>query len=97
MAISIQQSPTTPNMANNNLVFAVTSSQVTQPQFQFVADLTYSGSNTVLQRIKQQPNPSAVGVFDLGSIITNYLNSDNNCTESMLISGKLSFFSMFGP
>jgi hypothetical protein len=55
----------------------VTSSQVTQPQFQFVADLTYSGSNTVLQRIKQQPNPNARGVFDFGSIVTNYLSEDN--------------------
>jgi hypothetical protein len=65
-------------MANNNLVFGVTSSQVTQPQFQFVADLTLSGSNTVLQRIKQQPNPNARGVFDLGTIITNYLSEDNS-------------------
>lgn len=77
MAILIQQSPTSPNMANNTLVYAVTSSQVTQPQFQFVADLTYSGSATVLQRIKQQPNPNARGVFDFGAIITNYLDSDN--------------------
>jgi len=77
MAILIQQSPTTPNMANNTLVYAVTSSQVTQSQFQFVADLTYSGSSTVLQRIKQQPNPNARAVFDFGSIITNYLDSDN--------------------
>ena len=77
MAILIQQSPTTPNMANNTLVYSVSSSQVTQPQFQYVADLTYSGSNTVLQRIKQQPNPNARGVFDFGSIITNYLESDN--------------------
>jgi hypothetical protein len=82
MAISIQQAPTTPNMANNDLVFAVTSSQVTQPQFQFVADLTYSGSNTVLQRIKQQPNPNARGVFDFGSIVTNYLSEDENWKTS---------------
>jgi len=77
MAILIQQSPTTPNMANNDLVFSVTSSQVTQSQFQFVADLTYSGSSTVLQRIKQQANPNARGVFDFGSIVTNYLSEDN--------------------
>jgi len=76
MAILIQQSPTTPNMANNTLVFSVTSSQVTQSQFQFVADLTYSGSNTVLQRVKQQPNPNARAVFDFGSIINNYLGED---------------------
>jgi hypothetical protein len=77
MAITIQQSPTTPNMANNNLVYAVTSNSSSAPQYQFVVDLTLSGSNTVLQRIKQQPNPNNAGIFDMGSIITNYLDSDN--------------------
>jgi hypothetical protein len=78
MAITIQQSPTTPNMANNNLVYAVTSNSSSAAQFQFVVDLTLSGSNTLLQRIKQQPNPNNAGVFDMGSIITNYLDSDNS-------------------
>ena len=78
MAITIQQSPTQPNMTNNNLVYAVTSNSSSAPQYQFVADVTLSGSNTVLQRIKQQPNPNNVGVFDMGSIISNYLDSDNS-------------------
>jgi hypothetical protein len=78
MAITIQQSPTTPNMANNNLVYAVTSNSSSAAQFQFVVDLTLSGSNTLLQRIKQQPNPNNAGIFDMGSIITNYLDSDNS-------------------
>ena len=78
MAITIRQSPTTPNMANNNLVYAVTSNSSSAAQYQFVVDLTYSGSNTVLQRIKQQPNPNNAGVFDMGNIITNYLDSDNS-------------------
>jgi len=78
MAITIQQSPTTPNMANNNLVYAVTSNSSSAAQFQFVVDLTLSGSNTLLQRIKQQPNPNNAGVFDMGNIITNYLDSDNS-------------------
>ena len=78
MAITIQQSPTTPNMANNNLVYAVTSNSSSAPQYQFVVDLTLSGSNTLLQRIKQQPNPNNAGIFDMGSIITNYLDSDNS-------------------
>jgi hypothetical protein len=43
-----------------------------------VVDLTLSGSNTLLQRIKQQPNPNNAGIFDMGSIITNYLDSDNS-------------------
>jgi len=83
MAITIRQSPTQPNMANNNLVYAITSNSSSAPQYQFVADLTYSGSNTVLQRIKQQPNPNNAGVFDFGSIINNYLESDNNWTTAV--------------
>jgi hypothetical protein len=78
MAITIRQSPTQPNMVNNNLIYAVTSNSSSAAQYQFVADLTYSGSNTVLQRIKQQPNPNNTGVFDMGSIISNYLGSDNS-------------------
>ncbi len=78
MAITIRQSPTQPNMTNNNLVYTVTSNMSDVPQYQFVADLTYSGSNTVLQRVKQQPNPNNAGVFDMGAIISNYLDSDNN-------------------
>jgi hypothetical protein len=78
MAINISQYPTSPNMANNTLLFTVTSSQASSPQFQYVANLSLSGSSTVLQTIKQQPNPSGYGVFDIGQIISNYVDSDNN-------------------
>jgi len=82
MAISITQQPTSPGMTNSDYLFEVTSSQVTQPQFQFVADLTYSGSSTVLQRIKQQPNPSLYGVFNFGQIVASYLAEDNSFKTS---------------
>ena len=84
MAITIRQFPTTPNMANNNLVYAVTSNSSSAPQYQYVVDVFYSGSSTLLQRIKQQPNPQSVGVFDLGSIINNYLSSDNSWTTEAI-------------
>ena len=88
MAITIQQSPTTPNMANNNLVYAVTSNSSSAAQFQFVVDLTLSGSNTLLQRIKQQPNPNNAGIFDMGSIITNYLDSDNSWKAASFVTAS---------
>ncbi len=72
MALSLQQFPTSPNMVNNNLVYLCTSTQVTQPQFQFVVDIK-DESNTLIQRIKQQPNPSAKGVFDIGNIMPTQL------------------------
>ena len=78
MAISISQFPTTPNMANNTLLFTVSSNSASAAQFQYVANLSLSGSATTLQTIKQQPNPFGYGVFDFGQIISNYVDSDNN-------------------
>lgn len=75
MAITIEQSPTTPNMANASLIYQVSSNQTTQPQFQIVMDIQ-NASRTVLQRIKQQPNPSGVGVFEVGQILSNYVGID---------------------
>ena len=72
MATSLQQYPTSPNMVNNNLVYEVTSTEVTQPQFQFVVDIK-DESDTLIQRIKQQPNPSSKGVFDIGQILPSQL------------------------
>ena len=69
MAILISQQATTPNLANNNLVYEVTSSLYANPQFQYICDIK-SGS-TLIQRIKQQPNPSGYGVFDIGMIVTS--------------------------
>jgi len=77
MAITINQQPTSPGMANSNLVWTVSSNAITSPQFQFVCDIYQSGSATRLQRLKQQPNPTGYGVFDLGNIIPTYLESDN--------------------
>ena len=81
MAITISQQPTSPNMANNNLVFTVSSNSSSAPQYQYIASLEYSasiGSGFSLQLIKQQPNPSSYGVFDMGQIVSNYLDTDNN-------------------
>jgi len=70
MAITLSQYPTSPNLANNNLVYEVSSSQVSQPQFQYLCDIKDSANN-LIQRIKQQPNPTGYGVFDIGMIITS--------------------------
>jgi hypothetical protein len=72
MAVSLQQFPTSPNIVDNNLVYLCTSTQVTQPQFQFVVDIK-DESNTLIQRVKQQPNPSSKGVFDIGNILPSVL------------------------
>jgi hypothetical protein len=82
MAITLSQFPTSPNMANNNLLFTVSSNTSSAAQYQFVATISLSGSSSgasgILQTIKQQPNPNGFGVFDVGQIISNYVDSDNN-------------------
>ena len=81
MAITINQQPTIPNMANADLLWSVSSNVSTNPQFQYIVDIYESGSAYTaanrLQRVKQQPNPSGYGVFNLGQIISTYVESDN--------------------
>jgi hypothetical protein len=72
MAITIRQEPTSPNQGNNNLLYVVTSNTSSSPQYQFVCDIK-DENDTLIQRIKQQPNPSAKGVFDIGQLIPNQL------------------------
>jgi len=72
MSVTIRQEPTTPGIANSNLVFMATSNQSTEPQFQFVVDIKDENDN-LIQRIKQQPNPSEKGVFDIGNLVTPQL------------------------
>jgi hypothetical protein len=69
MAITIRQQPTTPNIVNGNILFHITSTKFEEPQFQYVADV--KDVDGLIQRVKQQPNPSGKGVFDISQIISN--------------------------
>jgi len=99
MAITIHQEPTTPNMANNDLLFVVTSNTSSAAQFQYVCDIRNTSDYSLLQRIKQQPNPDAYGVFNVGQIVTQYLGSDNAWKAAPIITGSTSigeFSVLFG-
>jgi len=87
MAITITQEPTSPNIANNNLVYTCTSTQVTQPQFQFVVDIK-DESGTLIQRVKQQPNPSSKGVFDFGNIIPSQLGPTDTIWDTTTVAAN---------
>ena len=41
MAITLSQQPTSPGMTNSDYLFTVTSNSSSEPQFQFIADLTH--------------------------------------------------------
>ena len=74
--ITIQQSAGQLNLANSDLLYLVTSPSSSQPQFQYVCAIK-DGCGTTLTTIKQQPNPSSKGVFNLGRLIKQYLSYDN--------------------
>ena len=77
MAITINQAPTYPNVSYTNLLYAVSSDQVNNPQFQYVMDIrSGSGAGPILSRIKQFPNPAGAAIFDPSRIINDYLEYD---------------------
>ena len=69
--ITINQQPTYPNVTKTNLLYVTSGSQIDNPQYQYVMDVTQGGD--VLTRIKQYPNPAGVAVYDVSRILNDYL------------------------
>ena len=83
MAIKITQEATTPNMANSDLLFVLTSSYSTSSQFQYVCDIQ-DDNNNIIQRMKQQPNPQGYAVFNIGQMLLTQLESDEVWKSSII-------------
>lgn len=75
MAVTILQQPTYPNGGYTNLVYAVSGSNPTLPQYQYVMDFK-SSTGQLLTRVRQYPNPAGSAIFDVGDISTDYLDYD---------------------
>jgi len=84
MAITIQQDPTSPNIVNSDLLYVCTSNKTSEAQMQFVCDIK-DGNNTLIQRIKQQPNPSNKAVFNVGQIMTGYFSNADRIWETAVV------------
>ena len=79
MAIQERQNPTTPNLVESDLIYAVSSNNSSRPQFQFVAKIIDDDKNEVI--IKQQPTPegtlpAAKAVFNISQIARDYMGTD---------------------
>lgn len=82
MALTITTQPTSIDVANNNILYSLTSNTSSSPQYKMVCDIFESGSSTLIQRIKQQPNLSGVGVFDIGQVIQSHIGELNSPTTT---------------
>jgi len=77
MAYTITATPAAYSSAHDDLVYTVafpehTSDPVTYPNYKFIGDV-YIGA-TLVARIKKVPDPvTAIGIFNVGQIVRNYL------------------------
>ena len=71
MAINITTEPTYPNVTYTDLLYAVSSSLISNDQYQYVMDVVQAGE--VLVRIKQYPNPAGTGIFNPARILNDYI------------------------
>ena len=74
MSVSITQEPKDLVQANSDLLYVVSSTQTSQPQFQYRADVTLQYDNGSEQKtftFKQQPNPDGYGVFNLSQLVAS--------------------------
>jgi hypothetical protein len=76
MSISIVKQPQDLMPAYNQMIIAVTGSNQTSPNYQFVADLFIAG--TQASRIKVPVNPEGYGIFDIHRHIENAVSFDFN-------------------
>jgi hypothetical protein len=89
MSITLHQQPTTPNGAFADLIWVASSTNQNQPQFQFVATIQASGSANSIT-LKQQPNTSGYGVFNMGSIASTLLEYDGVWKTQKMATSSLS-------
>ena len=74
--MTITQYPSKYSPAYNELVYVVTSSNQSQPNYKYVCDIYAADGTTRLARIKRIPQPDGYGMFDLHRILENYVRYD---------------------
>ena len=75
MSILITQYPGQLNLANSNMLWEITSSFTGSAQYQYILAFQ-DGCGTTATTVKQQPNPSGLGLFNMGRIAPQYLTFD---------------------
>jgi hypothetical protein len=82
MAIHINTTPNDWQNAYNELVFDVSSTNATQPNFQFLADINIVGQTNPVSRLLLPKQPSVNTIkFDIGEVIRNYVSYDFNAFD----------------
>jgi len=78
MAVTVLGSPTSPNVTGTKLVYSLSSSLATNPQYQYVVDIHLTGSSTRLGRFYVYPNEYGSGIIEVSRILNDHLEYDND-------------------
>ena len=81
MAITIQQQPYSYTALKQKLIVVATSTQVGQPGFRYVVEVTCNGGNT--NTFYVQPNLSGALVFDLNPVVSSAMDLGVNSTDAV--------------
>jgi len=73
MAVTVLASPTSPNVTGTKLVYTLSSSLATNPQYQYVVDIHETGSSTRLGRFYAYPNQYGSGIIEVSRILSDHL------------------------
>lgn len=78
MAVTVLASPTSPNVTGTKLVYSISSSLATNPQYQYVVDVKESGSSALLTRLYSYPNEYSTGIIEVSRILNDRISYDND-------------------
>ena len=75
MGVNFTQVPSTPNGTEADLIYIVSSSEAQTSQFRYILDIK-DATNTTLVKIKQPPNDTSLGLFEISNILNDYMDYD---------------------
>ncbi len=104
MALTIYNTPNQYAPVYNQMIFTLSSTNIAQPNFRYIADIYVNGSSEYT-RLQCAPNPTnSSGVFDVSGIIQNFLSQDaqDNTTtfkqcENSIALYDVKFGEQYGP
>ena len=99
MALTVYNTPNSYAPAYNQMIFTLSSTNVAQSNFRYIADIYVNGSSDYT-RLEVGKNPSnGYGTFDVSGIIQNFLTrdaEDNTTTFKQCGNSIASYIVQFG-
>ena len=73
-AVTIQQEPTSPNGTMTDMIYVLSTTGSSAPQYSFICQIWDEGSSNLLTTLKQSPNNDGKAVFEVGRLLNNYID-----------------------